>query len=246
MQSYCIDYFAMWLFFRKNKLSKEKEHGASQFPGHVSSLGTLFLPFREWRQLLGIFLSGESSGPAAGGCNLSPSSDENTSLPPTHNPKVLSIISREEERENSEWPWEGIQLPVPWYWSMRLYFILFLKFGVFFLMRAIFKVFIEFVTILLLFYVLVFWPWGVWDLSSPTRDRTLIPCIGRRSLNHWTTREVPSLYFRFLFHAMKMHKPDAVSLEKHHRFKQVEKSHLISSNVETKPTQWLCSALHLK
>ena len=29
-----------------------------------------------------------------------------------------------------------------------------------------FKVFIEFVTILLLFYVLVFWPRGIWDLSS--------------------------------------------------------------------------------
>ena len=33
-----------------------------------------------------------------------------------------------------------------------------------------FKVFIEFVTILLLFYVLVFWPRGMWDLSSPNRD----------------------------------------------------------------------------
>ena len=40
----------------------------------------------------------------------------------------------------------------------------------FFLMWTIFKVFTEFVTILLLFYVLVFWPRGTWDLSSPTRD----------------------------------------------------------------------------
>ena len=31
----------------------------------------------------------------------------------------------------------------------------------------------------------------LWDLSSPTRDRTHVPCIGRRILNHWTTREVP-------------------------------------------------------
>ena len=53
------------------------------------------------------------------------------------------------------------------------------------------KVFIEFVTILLLFYVLVFRPRGMWDLSSLTRDRTRTPCIGRQSLNHWTTREVP-------------------------------------------------------
>ena len=31
----------------------------------------------------------------------------------------------------------------------------------------------------------------MWDLSSLTRVRTRTPCIGRRSLNHWTTREVP-------------------------------------------------------
>ena len=61
-----------------------------------------------------------------------------------------------------------------------------------FLMWTIFKVFIEFVTILLLFYVLVFWPRGMWDRSSPTRHRTCTPCIGRQSLNHWTPRDVPS------------------------------------------------------
>ena len=52
-------------------------------------------------------------------------------------------------------------------------------------------IFIDFVTILLLFYVLVFWPRDMWDLSSLTRDGTHTPCIGRRSLNHWTAREVP-------------------------------------------------------
>ena len=62
---------------------------------------------------------------------------------------------------------------------------------IFFLMWTIFKIFIEFITILLLFYVLVFWPWGMWDFSLPTRDRTHILCTGRQSLNHWTTREVP-------------------------------------------------------
>ena len=36
---------------------------------------------------------------------------------------------------------------------------------------------------------------ATWAFSSPTRDRTHTPCIGRRSLNHWTTRAVP-LYFR--------------------------------------------------
>ena len=65
----------------------------------------------------------------------------------------------------------------------------------FILMWTIFKVFVEFVTILLLFYVLVFWLRGMWDLSPPTRDRTLTPCIGKQSLNHWTTREVPVLPF---------------------------------------------------
>ena len=38
----------------------------------------------------------------------------------------------------------------------------------------------------------------MWDLISPTRDRTRTPCIGRRSPNHWTAREVPVNVF-FLF-----------------------------------------------
>ena len=33
-------------------------------------------------------------------------------------------------------------------------------------------------------------PCGMWNLSSPTRDGTCVPCNGRRVLNHWTTREV--------------------------------------------------------
>ena len=53
------------------------------------------------------------------------------------------------------------------------------------------KVFSEFVTILLLFYVLVFWLRGMWDPSSLTRDGTHTPCLGRRSPNHWIAREVP-------------------------------------------------------
>ena len=31
-------------------------------------------------------------------------------------------------------------------------------------------------------------PYSMWDLSSPTRDRTWVPCAGRQVLNHWTTR----------------------------------------------------------
>ena len=75
------------------------------------------------------------------------------------------------------------------------FFFFFLKIFFFFLMWSIFKVFIEFVTVLLLFYVLVFWPRGMWDPSFPTRDRTCTPCIGRRGLNHWTAREVPTCQF---------------------------------------------------
>ena len=76
---------------------------------------------------------------------------------------------------------------------LMAYIVFFFNFF-FFLMWAIFKVFIEFVTILLLFYVLIFWPRGMWDLSSPTRNQTRAPCIVRQSLNHWTTREVPIVF----------------------------------------------------
>ena len=64
------------------------------------------------------------------------------------------------------------------------------------------KIFIEFVTRLLLFYVCLlllvfffFWPRGIWDLSSPNKDQTHNPCIGRRGLNHWAAREVPDPQF---------------------------------------------------
>ena len=30
----------------------------------------------------------------------------------------------------------------------------------------------------------------MWNLSSPTRDLTWVPCVGRQILNHWTTMEV--------------------------------------------------------
>ena len=44
------------------------------------------------------------------------------------------------------------------------------------------KVFIEFVTVLFLsffFNVLVFWPQGMWDVISLTRDQTCNPSTGR-------------------------------------------------------------------
>ena len=59
-------------------------------------------------------------------------------------------------------------------------------------MWTIFKVITEFVTVLLLFYVFVFWLQGVWDLSFLIRDQPCTPsCTGRWSLDHWTTREGP-------------------------------------------------------
>ena len=36
----------------------------------------------------------------------------------------------------------------------------------------------------------------MWDLSSLTRYHTHVPCIGKRILNHWTTREVPIMRFK--------------------------------------------------
>ena len=60
------------------------------------------------------------------------------------------------------------------------------------------------------FYCIVWapeWPWaqqlqcegfcsyGTWDLSSPSKVGTQIPCVGRWILNHWATREVPHFLF---------------------------------------------------
>ena len=48
----------------------------------------------------------------------------------------------------------------------------------------------------------------MWDLSSPTRDQTRIPCIGRWILTHWTAREVLRENF------LKCHPSALWSLEK--------------------------------
>ena len=68
-------------------------------------------------------------------------------------------------------------------------------------MWTIFKVFSKFVTVLLSFYVLVFWPRGMWDLGSLTRDQT---CIGMWNLNHWITKEVPFHFFRPTFNHLAL------------------------------------------
>ena len=61
-------------------------------------------------------------------------------------------------------------------------------------MCIIFKVFIEFVTTLFLFYVLVFWLQGMGDLSPLTRDQTHTFCIRRWNLNHWTSRKIQKTF----------------------------------------------------
>ena len=71
----------------------------------------------------------------------------------------------------SEEPSNIIQL-----WDQDLWGGSFFKFF-FSFMWTIFKVFFEFITTLLLFYVLVFWPWGMWDLISLTRDQTHTPAL---------------------------------------------------------------------
>ena len=65
-----------------------------------------------------------------------------------------------------------------------------------FFMLTIFKVFIEFLNhIASAVDVLVFWSWGMRDLSFSNRDRTLSTCIERWSPNYWTSREFPKSHF---------------------------------------------------
>ena len=73
----------------------------------------------------------------------------------------------------------GFFLKLAFYLRMTFY-----RVGCFFFLWTIFKVFIEFVKLLFLFYVLVFWPQGMWDLSSPTRGQTCTPALDDEV---WTT-----------------------------------------------------------
>ena len=49
-----------------------------------------------------------------------------------------------------------------------------------------------------MFYVLVFWLWGLWDPSSPTRNWTPTSCAGRWSLNHRLPRKSLERAFKLL------------------------------------------------
>ena len=65
-------------------------------------------------------------------------------------------------------------------------------------MWIIFKVFVEFVTILLVFYVLGFCLQGMWDLNCPARNQTCTPCARSCCLNHQPFREVPGSHLNVL------------------------------------------------
>ena len=47
----------------------------------------------------------------------------------------------------------------------------------------------------------------MWGLSCLTRDRTHVPYVGRRILNHWTTGEAPSRVFLLLILEFFIHPP---------------------------------------
>ena len=109
---------------------------------------------------------------------------------------ILQIKKKKERHGHSGWHSRRVNELTIWNnMDWPHYFINFFKI---FFMWTIFKVFIEFVTILLWFYVLVFWLQVMRDLSSPTRDWTHTPGTGRWSRNHWTTREVHGVtsYFK--------------------------------------------------
>jgi len=81
--------------------------------------------------------------------------------------------------------------------SMELYILFFIYyFKDFFLVWTIFKVSTDLATILLLFYILVFWPQGMWGLSFLPEIEP-VPSALKGEVNHWTTSEVSkTLHFK--------------------------------------------------
>ena len=76
--------------------------------------------------------------------------------------KISTHKEMQQVQQNANWECK---------WSLQKWVeMFFLPFKKLFLTWTIFNVFIEFVTILLLFYVLVSQPRSMWDLTSPTRD----------------------------------------------------------------------------
>ena len=74
-----------------------------------------------------------------------------------------------------------------------------------FLMWIFLKTLLNLLQYCFCFMFLIFWPWGMWDFSSPTRDWTSTTYVGGHSLNHWTARKTPRSFifglniFIFLF-----------------------------------------------
>ena len=67
------------------------------------------------------------------------------------------------------------------------------------------------------FSVLVFWPWGMWGLSSPIRDQTHTSYMRRWSLNHWQPRKSLVIHFcRKKVPRPKNHPHDSIVKPKFH------------------------------
>ena len=77
-------------------------------------------------------------------------------------------------------------------------FLSFSFFKDFFWCGPFFKFFIEFVTILFLFYVLVFQP-KAYGILAPQTGIEPAPLVGRQSLNHWTARKGPLYFYYIIF-----------------------------------------------
>ena len=82
-------------------------------------------------------------------------------------PELLKVSSLKQAQVSKE--------SMPFFSKITLFGFCFLRF---FFNVGIFKVFIEFVAVLLLCYVLAFRLQSMWDLSLLTSDRTCTPCIG--------------------------------------------------------------------
>ena len=72
----------------------------------------------------------------------------------------------------------------------------------------------------------------MWDLSSPARDQTCTPYIGKQILNHWTTREVP---FLFLFFIIFIQMVGTVSASDLDQARDDVLPHMLGSNPPTDP-----------
>ena len=82
-------------------------------------------------------------------------------------PELLKVSSLKQAQVSKEL--------MPFFFFNNIIWLCFLRF---FFNVDMFKVFIEFVAVLLLCYVLAFRLQSMWDLSSLTSDRTCTPCIG--------------------------------------------------------------------